>query len=448
MGLGPRAPEGAHPPSGKALAARDAAVRLLRGVTVERRSLDGLLESDRAFLALEPRDRAFARALVGTALRRAGQIADALGRLITKPLPKRSGRLRQILEIAAAQILFLDVPPFAAVSSAVDQAGADRDARHFKGLANAALRRLVENKEGFLAEQDAAALNLPPWLRTRWVATYGEATTRAIAEALMLEPSLDLSAKGDPAALAALVNGRLLATGTLRLVPSGPAENLPGYADGAWWVQDAAAALPARLLGDVAGKRVADLCAAPGGKTAALAASGASVTALDVSAARLKRLSANLARLGLSAETVAADLLTWDPPEAFDAVLLDAPCTATGTIRRHPDISFLKRPEDIVALAATQARMADKAVALLKPGGTLVFCTCSLEPEEGEEQLARLLHRHNLQIVPVAAAEVGGLGELVTPAGAVRTLPSQLPDPAEPRLGGLDGFFIARLRKR
>jgi 16S rRNA (cytosine967-C5)-methyltransferase len=172
------------------------------------------------------------------------------------------------------------------------------------------------------------------------------------------------------------------------------------------------------------------------------------VTALDVSEARLKRLSANLSRLGLAAETVAADLLAWNPPEPFDAILLDAPCTATGTIRRHPDILFLKRPEDIAVLAATQARMVDKAVALLKPGGTLVFCTCSLEPEEGEEQLARALHRHPLQIAPVAASEIGGLAEAVTPVGAVRTLPPYLPDPAEPRLGGLDGFFIARLRKR
>jgi len=440
---------GARPAAaGKGVAARNAAVSLLRGVTVERRSLDALLETDRAFLALDPRDRALARAIVGTALRRAGQIADALGRLITRPLPKRSGRLRQIIEIAAAQILFLEVPPFAAVSVAVDQAGADRDARHFKGLVNASLRRLVESRETFLAGQDPAALNLPPWLRRRWVAAYGEETARAIAAALLLEPNLDLSARGDPAALAALVGGKLLPAGTVRLVPSGPAEHLPGYADGTWWVQDAAAALPARLLGDVAGKRVADLCAAPGGKTAALAAGGAHVTALDISAERLKRLSANLARLGLAAETVAADLLAWQSAEPFDAVLLDAPCTATGTIRRHPDIPFLKRPEDIAALAATQARMVDKAIALLKPGGMLVYCTCSLEPEEGEEQLARALHRHPVRLVPVTPAEVGGLAEMVTLAGAVRTLPSHLSDAAEPRLGGLDGFFVARLQKR
>lgn len=450
MGLGPRAPEGAHPPSGKALAARDAAVRLLRGVTVERRSLDGLLESDRAFLALEPRDRAFARALVGTALRRAGQIADALGRLITKPLPKRSGRLRQILEIAAAQILFLDVPPFAAVSSAVDQAGADRDARHFKGLANAALRRLVENKEGFLAEQDAAALNLPPWLRTRWVATYGEATTRAIAEALMLEPSLDLSAKGDPAALAALVNGRLLATGTLRLVPSGPAENLPGYADGAWWVQDAAAALPVRLFGDVNGRAIADLCAAPGGKTAQLVHGGARVTALDRSAARVARLRDNLARLKLDAHALAADATEWDGGAAgpsFDGVLIDAPCTSTGTIRRHPDVAWLKQDTDIGALAVQQGRLLRRGLALLKPGGTLVYCTCSLEPEEGEQVIAALLATESaVRRLPVDAAEVAGLADLVTAEGDLRTLPCHLPH-ADPRLAGLDGFYAARLVK-
>ncbi len=439
------APERAAPARG--VAARAAASRLLRGVTVERKSLDALLDTERSFLALPPRDRAFARAIVGTALRRGGQIADALGRLIVKPLPKRAGRLRQIIEIAAAQILFLDVPAFAAVATAMDDAETDHEARHFKPLVNASLRRLVDNRDAFLADQDAARLNAPPWLWDRWRATYGEAATRAIAAAHALEPSLDLTTKGDPAALAAALGAIVLRTGTVRLVASGPIEDLAGYAEGDWWVQDAAAALPARLLGDVAGKRVADLCAAPGGKTAALAAAGAKVTALDISPDRLRRVASNLARLKLGAELVAADLLKWQPPEPFDAVLLDAPCTATGTIRRHPDIPYLKRPEDVAPLAATQARMIDRAVAMLKPGGTLVYCTCSLEPEEGEDQLARAIHRHSLQIMPVEAAEIGGLAEALTPAGAVRTLPSYLPNP-EPRLSGLDGFFIARMRKR
>ena len=211
-------------------------------------------------------------------------------------------------------------------------------------------------------------------------------------------------------------------------------------------MQNAAATLPARLLGDVAGKRVADLCAAPGGKTAQLAFAGARVTAVDIAAARLDRVAANLARLALGAELVAADVLAWQPPEPFDAILLDAPCTATGTIRRHPDIPWIKRPEDVAGLAALQARMIERAAAMLKPGGTLVYCTCSLEPEEGERHLARLREANDLQLVPVAPAELGGLAEAITREGAVRTLPSHLPA-AEPRLSGLDGFFIMRLAK-
>jgi 16S rRNA (cytosine967-C5)-methyltransferase len=211
-------------------------------------------------------------------------------------------------------------------------------------------------------------------------------------------------------------------------------------------VQDAAAALPARLLGDVRGKRVADLCAAPGGKTAQLAAASADVVAVDISASRLDRLSQNLRRLRLTAETVAADILEWQPPDPFDAILLDAPCTSTGTIRRHPDIPWLKKPGDVAALAALQARMIERAVGFLRPGGTLVYCTCSLEPEEGEAQQAATLARLPLTLSPVAAGEIGGLAEAIAADGAVRTLPCHLAH-AEPRLSGLDGFFAARLIK-
>ena len=257
---------------------------------------------------------------------------------------------------------------------------------------------------------------------------------------------LDLSVRRDPEEWAKTLGGIVLPTGSVRLVPSGPVEELPGYADGAWWVQDAAAALPPRLLGDVAGKRVADLCAAPGGKTAALSAAGARVTSVDISPTALRRLSANLARLRLVAETVPADILDWAPPEPFDAILLDAPCTATGTIRRHPDIAWLKRPDDVPALAALQARMIDRAVAWLKPGGILVYCTCSLEPEEGEAQLLALVQRHGLEVLPVDPAEIGSIPGMVTSAGTVRTLPTMLPLDT-PRLSGLDGFFMTRGRR-
>jgi 16S rRNA (cytosine967-C5)-methyltransferase len=424
-------------------------VALLAGVLDRHRPLDALLDpagGDPAYRALADRDRRLVHAVVSIALRRLGEIDAVLAALVEKAPWRRAGGLRNILRIAAAQVLFMGVADHAAVSIAVDQVAADRNAVHFRGLANAVLRRMARERDGLLAALDADRLDTPDWLWRRWVATYGEPAARAIAAMHRVEPYLDLSAKSDPAGLAAILGATLLPTGSVRLLPSGPVEALAGYADGAWWVQDAAAALVPRLLGPVAGRRVADLCAAPGGKTAALAAAGAHVTAVDISASRLKRLSANLARLHLAAETVAADLLAWQPERPFDAILLDAPCSATGTIRRHPDIAWLKKPEDVAALAKVQAAMLDRAVDWLAPGGLLVYATCSLEPEEGEAQIARALARHRLARVPVDPSEVGGLAEIVTAAGDIRTLPAHLPDPT-PRLGGLDGFFMARLVK-
>jgi 16S rRNA (cytosine967-C5)-methyltransferase len=424
------------------------ATALYSEVLERKRPLDRLIDpsdGDKAYRALPARDRRLVHAIVATALRHHGEIAAALARMMERKPPKSAGRLLRILEVAAAQILFMDVADHATVSIAVDQVGADKDARHFKGLSNAVLRRLAREKETIRTGLDAARLDTPDWLRRRWVATYGEAATRKIAEAHLVEPALDLSVKSDPAGWAEKLGGIVLPTGSVRLVPSGPVEDLLGYAEGEWWVQDAAAALPAILLANFAGKRVADLCAAPGGKTAALAVAGANVTAVDISATRAARLRANLSRLKLKAETVVADILDWTRAEPFDAVLLDAPCSATGTIRRHPDIAFLKKPEDIQNLAALQERMIDKAVAMLKPGGVLVFCTCSLEPEEGEMQFDRALSRHGLTLLPVDPGEVGGLAEIITPTGTIRTLPSHLPH-ANPRLSGLDGFFVGRAR--
>ncbi len=428
-------------------ATRAAATALLTAVLDEHRSLDTLLEpngGDSSYAALPPRDRALARAIVGAALRRHGEIATLLGRLIERP-PRRAGQFTRIVEAAAAQILFMNVADHAAVSIAIDQIAADPAARRYKALANAVLRRLARDGADLLAGVDPV-VDAPGWLWQRWYRTYGEADARRIVEAHRLEPYLDLTVKSDPGAWAERIGGTVLPTGTVRTIASGAIEALPGFADGEWWVQDAAAALPARLLRDVTGKRVADLCAAPGGKTASLCQAGASVTAVDVSAPRLKRLEANLSRLGFCAETVAADVLAWTPSQPFDAVLLDAPCTATGTIRRHPDIAWLKRPADVATLADLQARMIERAVGFLKPGGTLVYCTCSLEPEEGEDQLAAALSRLPLTAVPITPDEIGGLAEAVTATGAVRTLPFHLAAATE-RLSGLDGFFIARLRK-
>jgi 16S rRNA (cytosine967-C5)-methyltransferase len=335
----------------------------------------------------------------------------------------------------------MEVAPHAAIGLAVEQAKASRAVRHLAGLVNAVLRRVNEHKAAILAEQDASRLNTPEWLWRRWVQAYGDETAARIATAHLEEPPLDLSAKADAADLAARLSGAALPWGTVRLAVKGRIEDIDGYEEGAWWVQDAAAAMPALLLGDVAGLRVADLCAAPGGKTAQLAARGAHGTAVDISASRLRRLKENLERLHLEAEIVQANVGDWSPPELFDAVLLDAPCSATGTIRRNPDIPYLKSEADIAALARVQARLLAHALSLLKPGGALVYATCSLEPEEGEAQIeAALASRGDIALAPVRADALGLPPDAITPAGMLRTLPFHG--------GGMDGFFAARLVRR
>ena len=334
------------------------------------------------------------------------------------------------------------MPDHAAVDLAVRLAQADRRAARYAGLVNAVLRRVAQNRDAILAEP--ATRDTPDWLMARWSRAFGDDTARAIAVANGHEPALDISVKSDAAHWAERLRGRVLPTGTVRTVAQGAVSLLPGFTEGAWWVQDAAASLPAHLLGDVRGLNIADICAAPGGKTAQLCAAGAQVTAVDRSPARLARLEENLVRLGLTAETRAVDALEWQGGP-FDAVLLDAPCSSTGTIRRHPDVPWLKGEADLAQLISLQQRLLDHAVTLLKPGARLVYCVCSLEPEEGEAQVAALLAR-NPQVArdPVRAEEVFGHAEFLNADGALRTLPQMLPDP-DPRWGGLDGFFAARL---
>jgi len=431
------------------LAARRVAADLLDGVLRRHRPLDEQLEggeASSAFAALQERDRALARKLVGTVLRRLGTLRHLLGSALERGFPSDAPRVETILLIGAAQLFWLDVPDHAAVDLAVRLAQADRRAARYPGLVNAVLRRMAREGRAALAGLDLAVLDTPEWLMARWQRAYGDATARAIAAVHGEEPPLDVTVKHDAEGWAPRLRGRVLPTGTVRLIAHGPVSLLPGYAEGAWWVQDAAAALPARLLGDVAGRRVADLCAAPGGKTAQLAAAGARVTAVDRSPTRLARLRENLARLGLAAETVEADALEWQA-EPFDAVLLDAPCSSTGTIRRHPDIPWLKREADLATMTALQARLLDKAVTLTRPGGTLVYCTCSLEPEECEERISVLLARTpGLARRPVAAAELDGQDAFVSSAGDLRTLPYHWPDP-DRRMAGLDGFYAARLER-
>ena len=411
------------------------------------RPLEERSESDVRYRGLEPRDRALARSIAMVSLRRLGTIRKALGGLLEKGLPKRADSLEWVLIVAAAQLLFLDVPDHAAVDLAVRAARLEPGAAPFAGLVNAVLRNLARGKDEILAGSDPLDDDTPHWLAARWCAAYGETTARAIARAHRDEPTLDISVKSDPEAWARRLDGRALPTGSVRLESHAPVAELDGYAEGEWWVQDAAAALPARLIHASAGRRVVDLCAAPGGKSAELAAEGARVTAVDRSAERLKRLAANFERLRLEADIVVANALTFDAPP-FEATLLDAPCAATGTIRRHPDVAWTKRKGDLAPLAESQSRLLDRAIALTTPGGTIVYCTCSLEPEEGEGQIVALLRRNpDVRRIPIEASEIGGLSECLTPAGELRTLPCHLPA-ATPRQSGLDGFFAARLQRR
>jgi 16S rRNA (cytosine967-C5)-methyltransferase len=429
-------------------AARRAAADVLDNVLRRHRPLDDQLEgagADGVSPSYPERDRAFVRALVAVVLRRLGTLRHLLGLFLARGCPPDAPRVETALVVGAAQILWLDVPDHAAVDLAVRLARADRKATHYAGLVNAVLRRVARDGRARLAATPDAALDTPAWLMNRWVRYYGAETARAIAAAHAEEPALDFTVKRDAEHWAKLFGGRVLATGSVRAIVHGSARHLPGYGEGAWWVQDAAAALPARLFGDVRGQMVADLCAAPGGKTAQLAAAGARVIAIDRSEARLHRLRENLGRLNLSAEMIAADAAEWKAGP-FDAVLLDAPCSSTGAIRRHPDIPWIKREADIATLADLQRRLIAHAVELVKPGGLLVYCTCSLEPEEGEDIVEALLAADPRVRRRPISQEVSRLSPVLTPAGDLRTLPCHLPDP-NPRLAGLDGFYAARLER-
>jgi 16S rRNA (cytosine967-C5)-methyltransferase len=435
------------------LAARRIAADVIDGVLHRHRTLDDQLDGTGAHPGLKQladRDRALMRRLVATTLRRLGTLGHLLSRLLDRGVPTDAPRAQSALLIGAAQILWMDVPDHAAVDLSVRLVQADRRAAKYAGLVNAVLRRCAREGAGLVAEVNGKALDVAPWLFQRWIAHYGEATANDIAEALGHEPSLDLTVKSEPAQWAARLHGETLPTDTVRALLHGSVTVLPGFSEGQWWVQDAAAALPARLFGDLAGKAIVDLCAAPGGKTAQLAHGGARVTAVDRSPARMARLKGNMTRLQLEVETVVADAAEWQPAESgsFDGILVDAPCTSTGTIRRHPDVGWLRQAADIAVLSSLQKRLALKAASLLKPGGTLVYCTCSLEPEEGEQIIDGLLATEaGLRRVPITPAEVAGLAEIITPAGDLRTLPCHLPH-QDPRLGGLDGFYAARLERR
>jgi len=437
-------------PSPPGLEARRLAVHLIEGVLTRGHALDTALASsdgNAAFSTLEARDRGFARLIAATVLRHLGSLDAVIAGFLERPLPATSYRPRSILQIAAAQILYLGTPAHAAINLAVEQCRRDPRAERYAGLANAVLRRLASDGPRRLADLPAPRTDIPDWIWRRWCAAYGDDIAAQIAAASLTEAALDLSARSDAADWATRLGGQLLDTGSIRLAEAGRIEDLPGFAEGAWWVQDAAASLPVRLLGDVAGLSVADFCAAPGGKTAALAAAGANVTAVDQSEDRIARLRENVDRLQIHDRVtfMRADISRWRAGSPFDAVLLDAPCLSTGTIRRHPDLMHLKRSGDLARIVAIQAKLLARAAAVVRPGGRLLYCVCSLEPEEGEGIVEAFLSATpDFRRVPITATEVAGHGEWLTPTGDLRTFPHHTPGPGAI---GMDGFYAARMER-
>ena len=423
------------------LPARLAAGDLIQGVLSDKRMLSELVEAEDSPLTdLTPPERARAQSLAIGVLRSLHRLDGVLARFLNRAPPAQA---KTALRICAYELLAEGTPAHAAVDSVVRVMRARQSTQRLSGLANAVGRRIAA--EGAPIWESLPSDPLPKWIATPVRKAYGAEGAASIAAACRQEPAVDLTPK-DPARaeeLAKALGATLLPTGSLRLVRARQISALPGYAEGDWWVQDAAAAMPARLLGDVRGKRVLDLCAAPGGKTLQLAAAGAEVAALDISAARLERVAENLARTGLSAELVTADALNWDCPEPFDAILLDAPCSATGTLRRHPDLPYARPDPDLRPLLALQADLIDRAAGWLKPGGLMVYCTCSLLPKEGELQIARALERNpTLARATPDPVPVGTERHWWSTFGDLRLRPDYWPD-----LGGMDGFFATLLKK-
>jgi len=418
------------------LPARAAALSLLSGVLRQKRPLDALLDT---LKTLPPRDAAFARALVSGTLRHFGELDATLRHFVPKALPShKTGPAMEILLLGAAELLILKVPAHASVDAANRLASADNKAVHFKPLINAVLRRIAREGEDVRAKLDAPRLNTPDWLWQRWSMQYGEETTRAIAIAHPSEAPLDITLK-DPASSSP--ESTALFGLTRRMAQSGRVEDMPGFLQGHWWVQDIGATLPVLMLGEVKGKKVIDLCAAPGGKTMQLAARGAEVIAVDNDALRLTRVRENLARTGLAATLIESDAR--DFKASADSVLIDAPCTATGTIRRHPDLPWIKQPGDVTARAPLAYEILESGAAMVQSGGLLVFAVCSLEREEGEEQIEAFLTAHpKFARAPLSADEIFGQGEWISAEGDLKTLPCHLS-----AQGGMDGFYAARLRR-
>ena len=439
--------------SGPGLESRLLAIEILSAVLVNRRGLDDSLEqafSTDRFKALEPRDRGFGRLLAVSVLRNKHKLQTIIDGLLDRPLKASASRANLILLLGAAQLLELSAPAHAVIDTAVNLCRQHRSTGGFDRLTNAVLRRVDKQETRDRYKTISVTENYPAWMIARWRRAYETDIAEQIASACLTEAPLDISVKSNPQAWAEQLEGIVTANGSVRRKNDGKIEDLTGYDEGSWWVQDAAATIPVQLLGYINGWKVAAICAAPGGKTAQLAARGAEVVAVDLSHERLRRVEANLMRLKLSAELQEADATDWSSDAAgmeFDAVLVDAPCTASGTIRRHPDILHLKQADDVRKLAITQAQILANAAGLVRNGGTLVYCTCSLEPEECEMQIEEFLAQNSsFARSPIKSDEFDGLEEFITPAGDIRTLPFHWSD-YEDGLKGIDGFYASRLLK-
>lgn len=417
------------------VSSRLGAFYLLEAVLVDKKPLEFV--EHRTLKSMAPKDRGLARMIAYTALRHNIELDLMIKHFVDEDI--FTPQVDIFIKVGLTQILYLDVPDHAAVSETINAVFGK--ALPSKGMINAILRRGVDEGQAFLnAHTDT--INIPKYLWRSWVNVYGEKKARHILNVLHSQAPVDISVKSNPEHWAETLGGHVLPTGGVRLGKVGTLTKLDGFEDGAWWVQDMAAQIPVHIMGDIAGKNIIDLCAAPGGKTSQLLARGANVIAVDHNEFRLKRLQENMDRLGLqdTLEVVLCDAVKYKPKEKADWVLLDAPCSATGTIRKNPDLPFLKDDALIKSVAKLQAQMLEKAVGMVKDGGHIIFATCSLQPQEGEMHLDAL--PDDIKIAPIKRREMGDLYPCITPRGAVRTLPTHYGEH-----GGMDGFFIARFKK-
>lgn len=430
--------------------ARRTAFALLRQIVGAQPIIEHAFADNEHFAELSSRDQEFTRHLVMATLRHMGQADAIIKQRLSKPLPSKYQDVRWVLRLGIVQILWMRVPDHAAVNTSVELVK-QLDYQNHAALVNAILSSVARQQDTLLDKQDPRFI-LPLWMWRNWSEHYGEDKARIMAQSINREPHIDFSIHPHhPEAAATLqeaTGGELLATGSVRVrnLPR-PVPSLEGYADGTWWVQDASASLPARFFGEAQGKTIIDACAAPGGKTAQLATMGAKVIALDIAPARMMRLRENIARLKLTnIEVVCEDALEWQPDALVDGVLLDAPCSATGTLRRHPEGLWQKKMDDVERLSALQYALLERAIDWLKPDGTLIYATCSLEPQEGEMQITRLLEtRRDVVLSPITQREASAQGlpkSWVNKQGTLRILPHYMEEH-----GGMDGFYIARLKK-